>query len=480
MSDLNSWLESSVFALPLLVLALMVFMYLGRSVGHGVLRSLFGGLSNAFRMGAKAVMASQERLLKRNREVLLEMGREQAERVVEREFHRVNGVVAGDLSGYPALHRKLSDEIARIDEDYREATEVPPSPPAWVKAVETIAQIPANGDPIVGRVLGDINKTIVSAHKSAMKEYRDASRKRHKLLEHMLPIWRRLDQTLSRVHGTISGLNERSRVIDQQMDKYEQIRKGSDEAVRMLSTSSMTNFTSSLLVLLIALGGAFINFHLIALPMSEMVGAAAYVGPMKVSSIAAMVIILIEIAMGLFLMESLRITRLFPVIHTMDDTMRRRLIWVSFVILLTLACVESSLAYMRDMLAADREALTQQLAGVAVVAPAIRWIPSVGQMVMGFMLPFALTFVAIPLESFIHSSRTVFGSFMAVLLRGIAGTFAILGSIAMSLGEMLVHVYDLVIVVPLRIEQLVTGRETHYRGRSPLSEGGVTPRGGGS
>ncbi len=44
---------------------------------------------------------------------------------------------------------------------------------------------------------------------------------------------------------------------------------------------------------------------------------------MKTSDIAALVIILIEIAMGLFLLESLRITRLFPIISSMDDQMHR-------------------------------------------------------------------------------------------------------------------------------------------------------------
>ena len=92
--------------------------------------------------------------------------------------------------------------------------------------------------------------------------------------------------------------------------------------MQALSASSMTHFVASAFVLAIALLGGFINFHLIALPMSEMVGATSYVGPVRTSDIAALVIIFTEIAMGLFLMESLGITRLFPVISTMDDKLR--------------------------------------------------------------------------------------------------------------------------------------------------------------
>ena len=37
------------------------------------------------------------------------------------------------------------------------------------------------------------------------------------------------------------------------------------------------------------------------------------------------------------------------------------------------------------------------------------WITTAAQMGMGFTLPFALVFVAIPLETFVHSLRTVLG-----------------------------------------------------------------------
>ena len=444
-------------------LAAMILMYLGRGAAHGALRALSAGVQNLFLLAADAVTSTQGRLVQRNREVLLEMGQEATERLIEREFDRVSSTVEQDLSGYPSLHRELCDQVARINDDYRASSEVPPSPPEWVGAVETVAQIPTNGDPIVGRILKDIHRTIASAQKAAIDEYRKSSKERHRLLSRMLPVWRKLQSELGRVDGTIRGLSERSRVIDQQMENYEQIRSRSDGALRMLSASSVSQFVAAGLVLIIALLGGFVNFHLIALPMSEMVGATSYVGPVKTSDIAALVIILTEVAMGVFLMESLRITRLFPVIGTMDDSMRRRMIWVSLGILFTLACVESSLAYMRDLLAVDREALTASLAGVKHVTPELRWIPSIGQMVMGFMLPFALAFAAIPLESFIQSSRIVLGNVLAALLRASAGLLALLGNLSENLGPVLVHTYDFAIVVPLRIEQMLAHRNGSAR-----------------
>jgi hypothetical protein len=439
-----------------MLLVAMGLLYLGRSAAHRAIRAFGSALRNALGSVSTAVMSAHGRLVARNREVLLEMGRESTERVIEREFQRVHQTVARDLSGYPALHRRLADQITRIDEDYREATEVPPSPPEWTRAVEAIAAIPSSGDPLVARILGDISKTLTNSHKEAIQAYRKASEQRHGLLRKMLPFWRRLDQTLDRVQGTIAGLQERSQTIDRQMHTYEQIRLGSDPAERMLSSSSMNHFVSSAIVLFIALLGGFINFHLIALPMSEMVGATSYVGSVQTSDIAALVIIATEIAMGLFLMESLRITRLFPVIGRMDDVLRNRMLWISFGILFTLACVEASLAYMRDLLAADREALTLSLAGIEATDVRFRWIPSVGQMVMGFLLPFSLAFAAIPLESFIHSSRIVFGNLLALLLRGVSAVLGFLGELAGNLAPVLVHFYDFLILIPLWVEHQVT------------------------
>lgn len=445
----------SLWPVLVLVAVTMFLMYLGRAAAHSAVHALGRGLQGSLRLAAEALGSVEARLRERNREVLLEQGREASERMIEREFCRVNAVVARDLSGYPALHRRLCEQITRIDEDYRAATEVPPSPPEWVRAVEAIAAIPSPGDPVVVRVLGDIRKLLADGQKTAMNAYRRASAQRHRLLERMLPYWRRLDQTLSRIDGTIRGFDERARAIDRQMEQYEQILARSDAAVRRLSGSSFTHFASSTLVLAIALLGGFINFHLIALPMSEMVGATSHVGPVQTSDIAALVIIFTEVAMGLFLMESLRITRLFPVIGMMDDQLRRRMLWASFAILFTLACVEASLAYMRDLLATDKEALTLSLAGLEAAPAPHRWIPSVGQMVMGFMLPFALAFAAIPLESFLHSSRIVFGSMLGIAFRALAGLLGLLGSLAEHVGPLLTALYDLFIVVPLRLEQLL-------------------------
>ncbi len=441
----------------------VVMLYFARFPAHRTIKSLCRVIHNGLRLASRSVVLAEQRLILRNNEVLLAAGRESIEHLIEREFLRVDAVVKRDLSAYPSLHLSLGEQIKEIDEDYRDSAELPPPSPEWVNAVKALAKVPFSGDSMIANIFKEIHKTVTKQYKLTMHEYRKNTGARHALLQKMMPHWRKLTQTIDEVGNKITGLQERATVIDNRMEDYEEIRAKTDKAERMLSSSSMTQFFISALVLVVAIGGAMVNFHLIALPMSEMVGGGSYIGQFKTSDVAALVIILVEVAMGLYLMESLRITKLFPVIGSMDDVMRRRMIWITFSILLILAGVEASLAFMRDRIAADMQALRQSLAAAENIQPVNSWIPTVGQMVMGFILPFALTFVAIPLESFVSSSRTVMGKVAIVFLRWLAFSLRLLGNISNYLSELLVNLYDLVIFPPLWLEGFIRGmgqRET--------------------
>jgi hypothetical protein len=86
-------------------------------------------------------------------------------------------------------------------------------------------------------------------------------------------------------------------------------------------------------------------------------------------------------------------------------------------------------------------------------------IPVIGQAVLGFILPWILAMVAVPLETMISTGGHIVLSALAGLLH--------LGSMVARLGghlmrymlEAMRHVYDIYIVIPLQIEKM-TGRET--------------------
>jgi hypothetical protein len=459
------------------IVLLLAALYFARKPFHRAMSSLSRIIHNAMRLTAASVMSAEKKLVQRNREVLMAAGLESAERLVEREFERINAAVVRDLEGYPHLQRQISELTTRLDEDYNQSTDAQPELPNWIPIIESIANIKHSGDSMVANMLGEINRTLTEQHKASIDNYRSSNAARHSILNKMLPVWRKVQKTLNDVGKSIGNLNQRAKSIDRYMDDYEQIRNQTDKAARMLSSSSLTQFFISGLVLLIAFGGALINFNLIALPMSEMVGGASYIGPYKTSDVAGLVIILIELTMGLFLMESLRITRLFPIIGSMDDKMRIRMIWITFSLLAILAGVESALAFMRDRIAQDMEALRQTLAGVEQVTAATSMIPTVGQMIMGFILPFALAFVAIPLESFVSSSRTVLGIVAAGVLRILAFILRLIGNLGYYSGRMIINLYDLVIFPSIWLEGVITG--SRGQKKEPVEEklfedGGIT------
>jgi len=427
-------------------------LYLARRTAHQAIHTVSSALARGLRLAAHSVAHAEIRLGARNREVLLAAGREAKERVVEREFVRVSDNVNKDLTQYPALHRALSESITRIEENHQGAVDVPPEAPGWARAVEAVAKLDTrNGG---ADVLVDIHKSFVKAHKEAMETYRDASGERHALLRKMMPEWRQIQETLDRVNKSVQSLLQRAVTVDRHMQEYEQIVRGEDRAVATLSSSSVVQFFVSALVLVVAIGGAAINFTLIARPMAEMVGGTSYIGTFRMADVAALVIIMVEISMGLFLMESLRITRLFPVISSLPDKMRVRMVWITFVILMLLASVEAGLAYMREVLLQDELKTGALLRGEAGggLQNEYLWITTAAQMGMGFILPFALTFVAIPLETFVHSLRTVLGLAGIAVLRAFALLLRVLSNGLRHLGTLAERLYDLPLFVPLWLE----------------------------
>jgi len=457
------------YVLPLVFLG----MYLARKPFHRILETFGRVIYNAMRMSSASVKLAEKRLQIRNREVLMSAGLELAERKVEGEFDRLSSVVQRDLEGYPQIQRTINENLQRLEEDYHACTEIPQKLPDWVKVIDAIANIRPTGDRMVVNMLEEIHRTLDEQHKTAVERHRRDVAKRHGILGRMMPTWRAMQKTLSGVQKTVANLNQRSKKIDRYMDAYEKIRNQDDMAERQLSSSSLTQFFISGLVLSIAIVGAVINFNLVAMPMSEMVGANNTIGGYMASDVAGMFIVCLEIVLGVFLMDALRITRLFSIIGSMEDRKRKTIFWVIFGFLTILAGVESSLAFMRDRIAADMEALRQSLAGVEISAAASSSIPLVGQMIMGFILPFILTFVAIPFESFISSSRTVLGLIAAWALRLMAFCLRLLGNLGFYFARIIVNTYDLIIFPALWLEGVIIRAINKYSDQKNEKHGEV-------
>jgi len=79
-------------------------------------------------------------------------------------------------------------------------------------------------------------------------------------------------------------------------------------------------------------------------------------------------------------------------------------------------------------------------------------------------------FVAIPLETFVSSTRTVVGVVTSGLLRALAFVLRLIGNIARYSGKIVVNLYDLIIFGPLWLESTITHKlNTGKAGKNPVN-----------
>jgi hypothetical protein len=439
------------------IIAALAFLYLARKYFHQCVRRLTRLVRNVLRLASASVRLAEKRLESRNRKVLLERGRQDAERRLTKEFQHIHSAVEKHLKIYATLHRRASEVIADLEADHRQSMDLPPALPNWVPVIEAVARIEHPGDRLVADALANIHGTLEKQHATAIETYRSASKKRHGRLKNMLPRWLKLQKMLAELETSVTALIERSKTVDRHMNDYRRFQEGRDTPERAVLRSSLTQFLVSGLFLMAAAAGAVINIHLIELPMSEMVGGGNYIGPFKASGVAAIVMTAIELGLGLFVMESLGITRLFPIIGGMDDTRRHRMFACLLGLLFAFAGVEASLGVLRDRLVADMASLKQMLSGVEYTPSPAGMIPAAAQMMIGFVLPFWIALGAIPLAAFMSSARSVIGAATAAALRFGAFFLRLCGNLAVDAGKVVVVLYDLVIFPTLWVESALGG-----------------------
>jgi hypothetical protein len=228
----------------------------------------------------------------------------------------------------------------------------------------------------------------------------------------------------------------------------------------MLSSKVTKLFIISSIVIAVGLVGAFINFNLIALPMSELVPAGVRVAGMQVSEVSALVIVSLELVMGIFLFEAIGVTNTFPQISNMTSGKRKIILYGCLLGLLFLSTVEASLAVLREDLAEAKTALDISLSGgTAAFAENINsHITLIGQALLGFVLPWILAVIAIPLEMFIEASQHAFARIYTILITLLCYLATAIAYLIEGLFKILMHLFDIYIIIPVQIANLFTGK----------------------
>ena len=452
-----------ILSVTIAVLLSMVFLYLAREPMHGAIKSLadgvVGGLNKLEQWSERISSIMQAN----NKKVLLESGIADAEHKLLEDFRRIETASAKYLADYPKIHLKLDSNVNKMDADYRQCGQALLSPPEWGEAIEAIANIKeSQKDRFIEKMLSEIHKSAVQGEKRALAELRLSSAKRHKILSGLMPIQKQIAKLMKNVNRKVEQVIETVSRIDKHVEQYQKIRKGGSDSIEMLSSKTTKLFFFSLIVIGVAIFGAFINFQLIALPMSELVPAGTRVAGISVSEISAMVIVALEVVLGVFLLESLGVTNIFPQIAGLSQKRRAILLYGSLFGLFFLASVEASLAVLREYLAESTAsvnlALSGDLAGIA--NPGGSNIAVTGQAILGFMLPWILSMVAVPLEMFIEASQHVFTKMASMLVRLFGYVAGMLAHVTEHVLNIIQHLYDAYIVIPSQIANMIKSRQS--------------------
>lgn len=478
MHSLILWPGHPALSILALWLVSVVLLWAAREPVVELLKRLGSGIEEGLGAAARWCAGAAAQLRERSRKALLAAGSLDLQRKLDREFHRIDRDFAQQLGQYAKVHRRLDDLLQDLDADYKQCGDSPPEVPGWSAAASAIAQIPATTDPNVHKVLEGIRKSSQEGEKKALAAYRDATSKRHGLLGRMAGAWQEVRGLMARMQDAITRALECTGRVDGYMQEYLAIRDEREEAARALSYSAIKFFVISMVVLGVALGGAFVNFQLISLPMSELVPAGARIGGIPVPTISALVIVLMEAAVGIFVMDMLGVTELFPKLAGIPTSRRRLILGLGLAALLFLSSVESSLAVLREQIAAADVALKLALSGEGsriVARASASKIPVVGQAVLGFVLPWILALVAVPLEMLLDSGRHVLASLGVLFLHVLGSLSQMLGRIVQHASQILTSLVDVYVAVPLRIERWIRTRDS-WREEEDDSVPVVAPR----
>lgn len=462
MSSLYIWPDMPFLSIMTLVVSSMMFLYFARAPMHLALDSLNEGIAGGLSKTSDWIKTVVAKLREKNKRVLLESSIADSEQKLAQEFKRLEASYTKHLADYPSLHLKLDESIANIDADFMECGQVVPEAPGWSDAVESITRMKgaASGDRVVEKMLKELHKSAIEGEKAALSEMRKTASKRHKILSSMSPTWTRIQKVMEAVNNKVTLVLETTGKIEKYMKEYDKVRQGGPDSIDMLSARATKLFIFSMLVIVVAGFGAFINFQLISLPMSELVPAGSRVLGLQVSDVSALVIVTLEIVLGIFLMEALGITGIFPQIAGMTISKRRILLYASLLGLFFLASVEAALAVLREHIAETNAATTQALAGKAVTegSGGDSQITVIGQATLGFVLPWILAMVAVPLEMLIESSQHVLSKLLILVIMMIGYLIGILGHILNTIMKAVIHIYDAYIIIPTQIGNLIKSK----------------------
>lgn len=267
-----------------------------------------------------------------------------------------------------------------------------------------------------------------------MREYRWAVNARHKILADLRPLWRGVSKQVTTVGRDSRDLLARAHRIDTQMAAFRELCANRADA---RVESFLARWLMALALSAVALSLVALNVNLLAAPL-----AALTPGQGATSVLTAVAFTLAVMAAALVLSEATQVSRLLPLIGGLPRRSRVAITVLSSTLLLALATGE---ALLLESSVGNRAANLGRSAA---------W----GAASAGFVVPLLLALLSPALEAFLAMSRPVLASAAAALLTMFSVLLRLGGRVWLEFGRVVHQLYDLLLFLPLAVEQTIAER----------------------
>ena len=458
LSDWRFWLTLTV---------VIVLLYIARPYLHRVLKAIFFGISHLLHRVAIWCARSGQVMIEQYAETVAAHRTQEYHHRLERHSEKIHDRASIDTGTVMQTAGQLEMGVASIESAAITLSGIN-LPEETTRAVQSAVAASENAKQSVRTV-----QAVKTALSAKVQEIRPELIKVRKEIPN-------LRRNIERLHETERKLTASAKSINDDLEKFEEAIHSPDRMAVAEKESIVIPWILALLVMAIALCGVFLNFFLIQRPMAEIVGDDMRVVGMSLPTVAAIVVIFLEAAAGIVLMESLRITHLMK-ISELNDKMRRIFLVASVVTLLGFSAFEVLLAFTRESLI-ELDQQTQEMAQSTspVLADAIVEAPEPdaggseaadteedghrnagfsmalwAQVILAFIIPWLLATAAIPLERVVQNLWFILRLVVHQLLMFLSVLCRMLATVIRSLGVFVLRLYDLIIFLPLAIEEMV-------------------------
>ncbi len=442
-------LEWTDWRLWLTIAALIVLLYIARPFLHGLIRSVFFGLAYVLRDTARRLERASNAIYQRYVELVAAHTAETLEqKMISQELKLEKRA--------PEIDRRISAIVDRLETSRSELDDTVEAFRAVdldERTVQTVRDDLAEAN--TSRSKARLTSAVSDVRKAVKEELSPLRPQINALRSELKP----LGENTSRLRTISTELERSSKRINDDLATFEACIHPDYEQRRLAAQrqSILIPWLLALLVMMIALTGVFLNFFLIQRPMAEIVGDDLEVMGMSLPTAAALVVIFLEAVAGIVLMDSAGVTRI-TLISNLPRISKRVLLYAAIFFLCAFSFFEAILAIQREVLIEIDQQTTRMALGEGEASEEATGglsLTMIAQMVLAVLIPWLLAIAAIPLETVIQNFIFILRLVLHQVTLFLAFIFSLLATVLKALGLFILRVYDLLIFLPLAIEQMI-------------------------